>query len=150
MNKGIGAIVDITAAPGPTLPGLLMVAGVVTDEYCPGRHRVVAGDGEEELKMRLTTAQRIAELERETVVLRDTVKVLHNMLKQQKQLINEYITAKFTAHGKSAHGSGSVPDTRPEDALYTFRCRRRFEKIERDIRKMRESPSHPSRTKRVG
>jgi hypothetical protein len=76
--------------------------------------------------------QRLDALERHVVVLQDTMKLLHRLLKQQRELINDYITEKVTAAAK-ADRDGSV---RPEEALYTFRCRQRFDKIEKDIGKI--------------
>ncbi|UCG48723.1 MAG: hypothetical protein JSU94_02890 [Phycisphaerales bacterium] len=89
--------------------------------------------------MRLTTSQRVAALEREVVVLQETTKLLHKLLKQQRQLISDYITQKVTAANSGDGGNGNV---RPEDALYTFMCKRRFERMEKDIRKLRESSTH--------
>ncbi|MFC1636883.1 hypothetical protein ACFL5Z_18825 [Planctomycetota bacterium] len=41
--------------------------------------------------MRFTTEQRLAALERQNVILDDTTQLLHWMLKEQRQLINDYI-----------------------------------------------------------
>jgi hypothetical protein len=91
--------------------------------------------------MRLTIEQRVAALERENVVLHDTIKLLHKLLKQQRQLIHDYITQKVTAAGADdGRANGGV---RPEDAVYTFMCRRRFEKLEKDIAKMRKRQEGP-------
>jgi len=87
-------------------------------------------------KMRLTTEQRLESLERDVVVLQDTMKLLHKLLKQQRELINDYITRKVTsAADSSEQGEQNV---RPEDALYTFICRRRFDRVERQIEKIRK------------
>ena len=83
--------------------------------------------------MRLTTEQRLEYLEREVVVLHDTVKLLHRILKQQRELINDYITQKVAAAAGGEHGSGDAP---PEKALYTFVCKRRLDIIERQIEKL--------------
>ncbi len=91
-------------------------------------------------KMRLTTEQRLESLERDVVVLQDTVKLLHKLLKQQHELINDYITRKVTSTaGGDKHSEENV---RPEDALYTFVCRRRFDDIERQIEKIRKMIEH--------
>jgi hypothetical protein len=83
--------------------------------------------------MRLTTDQRLRALERETVVLHDTVKLLHKLLKDQGQLINEYIVQKLS---ESTDGHKTNGDNgRPEQEVYTFVCNRRFGKIEKDVRK---------------
>lgn len=87
--------------------------------------------------MRLTIEQRIRALERNTVVLHDTTKMLHRMLKEQGQLISDYITRTVASGGindvrKPGH-------SRAEDVLYTFFCRRRFERLDKDIEKIRRS-----------
>ncbi len=87
-------------------------------------------------EMRLTTEQRLGSLERDNVVLHDTVKLLHKLLKDQRQLINDYITQKV------AHAYGSAQqekDLRPDDELYTFRCRQRFERLEKRMEKISKS-----------
>ena len=84
--------------------------------------------------LRLTTEQRIAALERANVVLRDRTKILHDMLKQQRQLINDYITQTITLAGEERP---PVVSGRPQDALYTFVCRQRFKRMERDLDELR-------------
>ncbi|UCF00031.1 MAG: hypothetical protein JSV82_02915 [Planctomycetota bacterium] len=83
--------------------------------------------------MRLTIEQRLQSLERDAVVLHDTIKVLHKLLKDQGDLINEYITHKLASVGSD--DGHNTKNTRPEQALYTFVCRRRFDKIDKDIKK---------------
>ncbi len=83
--------------------------------------------------MRLTINQRLQALERETVVLHDTIRLLHKLLKEQGVLINEYIVdrvAQTNANGDTEAGNG-----RPEQELYAFVCKRRFDKLEKDIKK---------------
>jgi hypothetical protein len=80
--------------------------------------------------MRLTRDQRLQALERDIVVLQDTIKILHRMLKDQDKLINDYILQKVGGQQPAKE------DSRPEDVLYTFTCRKRFDKIERDIKRM--------------
>lgn len=88
------------------------------------------------VKMMFTMEQRVASMEREIVVLRDTIKLLHKMLKEQRQLINDYIIQKVSAsNGNNGHNG---EDGRPEDAIYTFICRRRMDKLGKDIEKMRK------------
>lgn len=84
--------------------------------------------------MRLTTGQRLEALERDSVVLHDTVKLLHKMLKDQGQLIHEYIVQRVGSANANDKRDGG--DTRPEDALYTFVCKRRLDRIDRQIQKM--------------
>jgi hypothetical protein len=80
--------------------------------------------------MRLTREQRVQALERDIVVLQDTIKILHRMLKDQDKLINDYILQKMGGQPLAKE------DSRPEDVLYTFTCRKRFDKIERDIKRV--------------
>lgn len=85
-------------------------------------------------KMRLTLEQRLEALERDNVVLHDTMKLLHRLLKEQRELISDYIIQKLTC---AAKGDGQKrANTRPEDALYTFICKRRFDRIEKDMEKL--------------
>jgi hypothetical protein len=87
-------------------------------------------------EMRLTVEQRLRALERETVVLHDTIKLLHKLLKDQGDLINEYIVAKMAvAEGVGGTNGGNG---RPEQELYTFVCKQRFDKIEKDVKKTLE------------
>jgi len=97
--------------------------------------------------MRLTTEQRLAALERDNVVLHDTIKLLHKLLKEQRQLINEYIAQKMMSSNKSGGQKGNVC---PTDALYTFKCKRRFEGIEKNIEKMRKLMEEPKRGLKAG
>lgn len=87
-------------------------------------------------KMKLTIEQRFESLERDVVVLQDTMKLLHKLLKQQRELINDYITQKVTSANAGAEESEG--NTRPEDALYIFTCRQRFDRIEKEIEKIRK------------
>ena len=86
--------------------------------------------------MRLTSEQRIAALERDNIVLHDTIKVLHKLLKEQKQLINEYITQKVSSVENQQNGG-----KRPEDVLYTFVCKQRFDRLEKHIEKLQRPSS---------
>ncbi len=84
--------------------------------------------------MRLTIEQRVAALERETVVLRDTIKMLHKLLKEHRQLIKDYIMQQVGTAGNADQNSG----LRPEDALYTFICKQRFDRISKEVESMRK------------
>ena len=86
--------------------------------------------------MRLTSEQRIAALEREHVILQDTIKLLHKMLKEQRELINDYITHKVSS---SDEDKVQVKDKNSTDALYTFVCRQRFDHLEKRMENMRKS-----------
>ena len=84
--------------------------------------------------MRLTIEQRVTALERDNVILQDTIKLLHRLLKEHRQLINDFITQKMTAAERSDEQS---PDVRPEDALYAFVCKQRFDRITKEIETLR-------------
>ncbi len=90
--------------------------------------------------MRLTTEQRLAALERDNIVLNDTVKMLHKLLKEQRKLINEYITQKVISATQS---DGQKSNVRPEDALYTFICKRRFDNLEKRMEKIHRLAEKP-------
>jgi hypothetical protein len=96
--------------------------------------------------MRLTTEQRLTALERDNVVLHDTVKLLHKLLKEQRQLINEYITQKMLSSAESGEQRENIC---AGDAQYTFKCKRRFERAEKSIEKMRRSLDEPKRGLKV-
>ncbi len=98
-------------------------------------------------KMRLTIEQRIAELERDNVVLHDTIKLLHGLLKEERQLINDYITQTVISTNQSGEQEES---RRPEDALYTFVCRQRFEGIEQHMQALRELVQDPKSGLKAG
>ena len=87
--------------------------------------------GDRTSRMRLTVEQRLVALERDNVVLHDTIKLLHKLLKEQRELINDYITLRVTSADTSNEQKGAK--TRPEDALYTFICNQRFDRIEKDM-----------------
>jgi hypothetical protein len=86
-------------------------------------------------KMRFTTEQRLNTLERELVILPDTVKLLHKLLKEQRQLINEYITKNITSANENQKQKGNV---RAEDALFTFVCKKKFGILERRIERLQK------------
>ncbi|MHC4742442.1 MAG: hypothetical protein ACYS8Z_11055 [Planctomycetota bacterium] len=85
--------------------------------------------------MRFTIEQRIAALERDNVVLHDTIDMLHRLLKEHRQLINDYITQRISAASQSKSDAG---DARPEDALYAFVCRQRFDRIAKEVDSLRK------------
>lgn len=86
-------------------------------------------------EMRFTTEQRLAALERENILLRDTTKMLHKMLKEQRELIKDYITEAITATDAKNAQAGAV---RPEEALYTFVCKQRFNRLDKMIDELRK------------
>jgi len=85
--------------------------------------------------LRLTTQQRLAAIERENAVLHGRVRVLHDMLKQQRQLINEYITQTVLVAGEDRSTAGHSCG---ENALHTFFCRQRFERVEKRLDRLGE------------
>jgi len=87
-------------------------------------------------KMRLTTEQRLAALERENVVLQGRITLLHKLLKEQRQLISDYITQRISSANETANQNGNM---RPEDALYTFICKQKFDRIEKNIARISKS-----------
>ena len=94
----------------------------------------------EERKMRLTMEQRIAVLERDNVVLHDTIEMLHRLLKEHRQLINDYITQQMATANQGEADNG---DVRPEDALYAFVCRQRFDRIGKEVESLRKLIANP-------
>ena len=91
-------------------------------------------------KMRLTMEQRIAAIERDNVVLHDTIDLLHRLLKEHRQLINDYITQQVVASEKR---ESEAPGVRPEDALYTFVCRQRFDRLSKEVESLRKLIANP-------
>ena len=92
--------------------------------------KILGTTGSQARKMRLTIEQRIAVLERENVVLNDTVNLLHKMLKEHRELIHDFIRQKVVAAHQSKGQNG---DIRPEDALYAFKCRQRFDRLGKEL-----------------
>ncbi len=85
--------------------------------------------------MRFTVEQRLAQLERENIVLHDTTKLLHAMLKDQQQLIKDYIRQMLVSADESEEQTGRA---RAEKALYTFTCRQRFDRLEKAVEKLQK------------
>ena len=90
--------------------------------------------------MRLTLEQRLAALERESVVLEGKITLLHKLLKEQRELINDYITQSFSSSKEKKGQSGNL---RPEDALFTFVCKRKFDRLEKNIERIRKRITNP-------
>jgi len=82
--------------------------------------------------MKLTICQRVAALERENVVLQGKIELLHKLLKQQRQLIQEYITWRV-AMAEESERQGRRGS---EDAVYIFMCRQRFDRIEKGLERL--------------
>lgn len=83
--------------------------------------------------MRFTTEQRLLALERENVVLHNTTQLLHRMLKEQRQLINDYIIQSLTSTETNSEQDES---TRLEGTIYTFNCKQRFDRLEKSLEKL--------------
>ncbi|MBN2138717.1 MAG: hypothetical protein JW720_12990 [Sedimentisphaerales bacterium] len=90
--------------------------------------------------MRLTIEQRIAALERDNIVLHDTIKMLHKLLREHRELIKEYVTGQIAADSDGGSGNGVVGR---EDALYTFVCRQRFKQLSREVNSLRKLIENP-------
>lgn len=82
--------------------------------------------------MRLTNDERIAAFERENVVLHDTLKMLHRMLKEQRELTKSYAERMMPVSDDKAEVQ------HPEDVRYTYCCRPRFEKLEKQMEQMQK------------
>jgi hypothetical protein len=91
---------------------------------------------EAEQKMRLTIEQRLAALERESVVLDGKITLLHKLLKEQRELIHDYITKSVSSPKENKGQNGNL---RPEDALFTFVCKRKFDRLEKSIERIRKT-----------
>jgi len=83
--------------------------------------------------MRFTVEQRLAQLERENVVLHDSTRLLHRMLKDQQRLIKDYITQMLVTTDESEAQTGRV---RAEKGQYIFTCKQRFDRLEGVIEKL--------------
>ncbi|MBN2457422.1 MAG: hypothetical protein JXB29_12950 [Sedimentisphaerales bacterium] len=90
--------------------------------------------------LRLTVEQRLKKLERDNVVLHDTIGILHKIIKEQRQLICDYISQKLVL--AECPETGCKTNGRPVEEIYTFVCSRRFDKIEKDIRKLAKLKNH--------
>jgi len=89
---------------------------------------------------RLTTGQRLAALELDNRMLADKLRILHRMLKEQRHLINDFITRDLTL--VSTHDSDR--SGKPDKAMYTFVCQQRFERLETEIENMRRDTRNSS------
>ncbi len=90
--------------------------------------------------------QRLAALEGTVAGLTETMERLQKMLREQGDLINEYITKQLVASGSKAGQSG---DLSPEDALFTFVCRRKFDHLERELDRLRRLLVGPDTIRRA-
>lgn len=85
-------------------------------------------------KVQPTAEQRLASLETDVAGLNETITRLYRMLKEQGELISEYITKQLVAGGPTGEQAGLSP----EDALFTFVCRRKFDQVEKELGRLRQ------------
>jgi SMC interacting uncharacterized protein involved in chromosome segregation len=97
--------------------------------------------------MRLTIEQRITAMERQNVVLEGKIMLLHKLLKEQHQLIHDYITQRVGSANQTETRSGN---TRPEDVLYTVVCKRKFDRLEKSIDRINKSVSNSNLDLKAG
>lgn len=93
-----------------------------------------------------TAEQRLAALETNVAGLRETTDRLYKMLKEQGELISEYITKQLVAGDSRGHRVG----VSAEDALFTFVCRRKFDQIEKELGRLRRLLAGSDSVRRVG
>jgi hypothetical protein len=86
-------------------------------------------------RVQATPEQRLAALEGIVAGLSEAVDRLHNALKEQSELLNEY-GSKQPAVGHAP--AGRVGGLSPEDVLYTFVCRRKFDHVEKELARLRQ------------
>lgn len=86
--------------------------------------------------MHRSNQQRLSALERDVAAMRESMDKLAKMFRERGELITEYITGQMVAAGSEGERSGAV---RPEDALFTFVCRRKFDEVEEELKRLRAS-----------
>ena len=87
--------------------------------------------------LRITISQRLSALEREVAVLHDTVKLLHKMLREHREMINDYVVQKVAETDLPANAGNNAPAKGTKE-LFAFVCRQKFDKIEKDLGKLRK------------
>jgi hypothetical protein len=91
--------------------------------------------------------QRLASVERDIANLAGAVDRLYEMIREQGQLIGEYVTKQLVAAGQ---GEGDTGEVSPEDALFTFVCRRKFDTLEKELARLREILTASGPIRRAG
>jgi hypothetical protein len=86
-------------------------------------------------RTRATAEQRLDTIERNVSCLNDAVDQLYRMVREQGRLITEYVTRQMVAAGSDGGQNGGVS---PEDALFTFVCRRKFDEVEKELARLRQ------------
>jgi hypothetical protein len=86
-------------------------------------------------KVQPTTEQRLATLEANMASLGETIDRLRTAVREQGDLIREHITKQLVANGAKGVADSSIS---PEDALFTFVCRRKFDHVEKELSKLKQ------------
>jgi hypothetical protein len=86
-------------------------------------------------QVQATPEQRLAALEGIVAGLSEAVDKLHQALKEQSELVNEYVGKQLAAGNAPASRVGGLS---PEDVLYTFVCRRKFDHVEKELARLRQ------------
>ena len=82
--------------------------------------------------MKLTIEERITALEQDNIVLRDKLELIHKLVKEQRDLTLEY------THQAAATGDSKGEFMHPEEVRYTYCCRPRFEKLEKQMEEIQK------------
>ncbi len=86
-------------------------------------------------QVQATAEQRLTALEGTVAGLSEKIDTLHKMLKEQTDLVNEYVSKQAAAGNATANRVGGLS---PEDVLYTFVCRRKFDHLEKELGRLRQ------------
>jgi multidrug resistance efflux pump len=97
---------------------------------------IMHGNKTRHRRIHLTTEQRLSALECAMADLGGRVERLDRKLKEQDELIAEHITKQMVAATSDGARRGAI---RPEDALYTFVCRQKFDHVEKELARLRRS-----------
>lgn len=105
------------------------------------------GNGETRHRSQPTVEQRLARLERNVANLNEAVDQLYRMAREQQRSIGEYVTKKLVAAG---NGDGHDAGVSPEDAMFTFVCRRKFDAVEKELARLRQVVAGSDSVRRAG
>ncbi len=86
-------------------------------------------------QVQVTAEQRLAALEGLVAGLSETVDKLHKALQEQSELVNDYVSKQAAAGSAPSNRVGGLS---PEDVLYTFVCRRKFDHLEKELGRLRQ------------
>ena len=98
-------------------------------------------------RTRATTEQRLDAIEQNVAHLNDAVDRLYHKVREQRQLISEYVTKQLVAAGDGDGRNGGVS---AEDALFTFVCRRKFDEVEKELARLRQRLAGSDSIRRAG